>query len=125
MAKSFLDLINPLGISSGIPLLAAISFLTIILASVISSGAVVVLLGPVALNIAQITGTSLLAAGFVTAMSSSFAYMAVAASPACNIVHSSGYLKTSDFLRGGWKMIIASMILLLFMATTYWRIIGI
>lgn len=125
MAKSFLELISPLGIDSGIPLLAAISILTIILASVISSGAVVGLLGPIVLNMAQITDKSILAAGFVTAISSSFAYMAVAASPACNIVYSSGYLKTSDFLRGGWKMIIVSILFLLFMASTYWRLIGI
>lgn len=125
LARSFLDLISPIGINSGIPLLAAISILTIILSSVISSGAVVGLLGPIALNMALISDKSILAAGFVTAISSSFAYMAVAASPACNIVYSSGYLKTSDFLRGGWKMIIVSILLLLLMAATYWRLIGI
>lgn len=124
MAKSFLELISPLGIDSGIPLLAAICILTIILASVISSGAVVGLLGPIVLNMAHFTDKSMLTAGFVTAISSSFAYMAVAASPACNIVYSSGYLKTSDFLRGGWKMIIVSILFLIFMASTYWRLIG-
>lgn len=125
IAKGFLEIIGPIGIESGIPLLAAISILTIIFASIMSSGAVVGLLGPIALNMAHITGTSILAAGFVTAISSSFAYMAVAASPACTIVYSSGYLKVSDFLWGGWRMIIVSVIILLLMASTYWRLIGI
>jgi sodium-dependent dicarboxylate transporter 2/3/5 len=45
--------------------------------------------------------------------------------PACTIVYSSGFLRTTDFLVVGWKMVIASTILMLLAAAVYWPLVGI
>ena len=61
--------------------------------------------------------------GFLTAVASSFAYLTVVGTPACTIVYSSGYLRTTDFLRAGWKMVIVSTILTLIAAWSYWPMV--
>ena len=48
-----------------------------------------------------------------TAISSAFAYLTVVGTPACTIVYASGYLKTTDFLKVGWKMCIVSIIVII------------
>jgi sodium-dependent dicarboxylate transporter 2/3/5 len=62
--------------------------------------------------------------GYVTAVSSAFAYLTVVGTPACTIVYASGYLKASDFLKVGWKMVIASTIIMLAAAKVYWPWLG-
>lgn len=124
ISLSLLDWLKPIGVKEGIPLLAAISIMTILLASVMTSGPTVGILGPIALNIASLSGTSIMAAGFVTVISSSFVYLTAVASPACNIMYGSGYLKRSDFLKAGWKLTLISFLLLLLMCGGYWRLLG-
>jgi sodium-dependent dicarboxylate transporter 2/3/5 len=79
-------------------------------------------LGPITLNMAQHSGDSPVAIGLVTAVSSAFAYFTVVGTPACTIVYASGYLKTTDFLRVGWRMFLASFILILLMSQVYWSL---
>jgi sodium-dependent dicarboxylate transporter 2/3/5 len=62
--------------------------------------------------------------GFVTAVSSSFAYLTVIGTPACVIVYASGYLKTTDFLVVGWKMVLISTAIMLLAASIYWPLLG-
>ena len=62
--------------------------------------------------------------GFVTAVSSAFAYLTVIGTPACTIVYSSGYLKTTDFLKVGYRMLIVSTIILILAASFYWPLLG-
>jgi di/tricarboxylate transporter len=73
---------------------------------------------------ARLAGISVMAAGFVTVISSSFAFMTPIASPACQIVYATGHLRKWDFLRGGWKMVLVSLGLLLLFSQTYWRLVG-
>ena len=61
--------------------------------------------------------------GFITAVSSAFAYLTVVGTPACTIVYASGYLKTTDFLKVGWRMAIVSTVLLLVFALFYWPLL--
>ena len=75
------------------------------------------------MNVALDSGTSVLAMGFVTAMSSAFTYMTVIGSPPNTIIFSSGYLQPRDYLRAGVWMTLASLILLLVLSQTYWRLI--
>ncbi len=124
ISLSFLKWMEPLGISGGLPLLAAISFMTLSLACFVSSGATVGMLGPIMLNIADLSGTSVIAAGFVTVISSSFSFLTPVASPACNIMYGSGFLKRNDFFRAGWKLILVSFTLILLVSRGYWTFFG-
>ncbi len=120
LSHSFLVWLEPTGIQSGLPLLAVMSFITILMAMVMSSGATVGILGPITLNIASLSGTSVIAAGFITVISSSFCFLTAVASPACNIIYGSGYLKKSDF----WKLILLSFIVIQLISAGYWRLLG-
>jgi sodium-dependent dicarboxylate transporter 2/3/5 len=124
IAESFLALLAPFGASEGPGLWVAISVLTAAVSNTMSSGAAVAVLGPIVLNVADHAGESPLLIGFVTAISSSFAYMTVFAAPACAIVYASGYLKTTDFLAAGWKMMITSIIVVMLAALVYWPLLG-
>lgn len=124
VAVSFLEVLAPLGVDHGIGLWAAISALTTAVTNTMSNGAAVAVLGPLVLNIADVAGENPLVIGFITAISSSFAYLTVVGTPACTIVYASGYLKTSDFLKVGWRMAIMSTIVLLVAAAIYWPLVG-
>ncbi len=124
VADSFLHIL-PSAMESGIGLYAAVSALTTIVTNTMSNGAAVAVLGPISLNLANSSGESPLILGFITAISSAFAYLTVIGTPACMIVYASGYLKTTDFLRVGIKMAIMSTIILLLFTVFYWPLLGI
>ena len=125
VAESFLALLAPLGADDGIGLWAAVSLLTTTVTNTMSNGAAVAVLGPIVLKLATVAGESPIVMGFITAVSSSFAYLTVIGTPACTIVYASGYLKTTDFLNVGWKMVVASTIIMLLAATLYWPLLGV
>ncbi|MDA0306349.1 MAG: DASS family sodium-coupled anion symporter [Proteobacteria bacterium] len=125
VAVSFLDFLAPLGANSGFGLWAAISALTTAVTNTMSNGAAVAVLGPIVLKAAVVAEESPLIIGYITAVSSSFAYLTVVGTPACTIVYASGYLKASDFLKVGWKMVVASSIIMLVAAKVYWPLLGI
>ena len=107
------------------PLWAAVSALTTLVTNTMSNGAAVAVLGPIALNLAVVAEESPIVIGFITAISSAFAYLTVIGTPACTIVYASGYLKTTDFLKVGFRMVIMSTILMLLMAWLYWPLVGV
>jgi sodium-dependent dicarboxylate transporter 2/3/5 len=115
IAESFLEILAPLGVDHGIGLAVT---------NTMSNGAAVAVLGPLVLNIADLAGEDPLVIGFITSISSAFAYLTVVGTPACTIVYASGYLKTSDFLVVGWRMAIMSTIVLLVAASVYWPLVG-
>ena len=123
LAQSFLAAIAPLGADSGPGLWAAISVLTAGITNTMSAGAAVAVLGPIVLNIAQVSGESPIIMGFVTAIASAFAYLTVAGQPASTIVYASGYLHPTDFLVAGWRMLVVSIPLLMLAATFYWPLL--
>ncbi len=124
LAGNFLALLAPLGMGEGVGLWAAVSLLTTAVTNTMSNGAAVAVLGPIVLNLAQAAGESPLVIGFITAVSSAFAYLTVVGTPASTIVYASGYLKTTDFLKVGWRMVIMSTIILLLAAAFYWPLLG-
>tara|TARA_B100000700_G_scaffold69282_1_gene76788 strand:- start:241 stop:858 length:618 start_codon:yes stop_codon:yes gene_type:complete len=124
VAMSFLSLLEPFGASDGFGLWAAVSVLTTAVTNMMSNGAAVAVLGPIVLKMATVAGESPITIGFITAISSAFAYLTVVGTPACTIVYASGYLKTTDFLVVGWKMVLASTIIMLLAARLYWPILG-
>jgi sodium-dependent dicarboxylate transporter 2/3/5 len=123
VAQSFIDFVAPLGAGHGIGLWAAIALLTTFVTNTMTAGAAVAVLGPVVLNTASVAGDDPLIVGFITAIASAFAYITAAAHPAFTIIYASGYLKASDFLRAGWRMTVASIVLLLVYALVYWPLI--
>jgi sodium-dependent dicarboxylate transporter 2/3/5 len=124
VAESFLAFLEPIGASDGLGLWAAVSALTTIVTNTMSNGAAVAVLGPVVLNLATVAQESPIVLGFITAVSSAFAYLTVVGTPACTIVYASGYLKTTDFLVVGWKMALVSTIIMLTAAAIYWPLLG-
>ena len=120
VATSFLNLLEPLGASEGFGLWAAVSVLTTAVTNMMSNGAAVAVLGPVVLKMAVVAQESPIIIGFITAISSAFAYLTVVGTPACTIVYASGYLKTTDFLVVGWKMAVISIVIMLSAAFLYW-----
>ncbi len=89
-----------------------------------SNGAAVAVLGPIVLSIAVGSEMNPLAVGMVTAISSAFAYFTVIGTPASTIVYSSGYLRSPDFMRVGWRMALMSFAVLLLASKIYWPLIG-
>ncbi len=124
IAESFLAMLTPLGADQGIGLWAAVSALTTLVTNTMSNGAAVAVLGPIVLNLATAANESPLVIGFITSISSSFAYLTVVGTPACTIVYASGYLKTTDFLVVGWRMATVSSIVLMLAAVFYWPYLG-
>ncbi len=124
LATSFKDMLTPIGVDGGIPLWIALSGLTTAVTNTMSNGAAVAVLGPIVLEIAQASGESPIIIGFITAVSSAFAYLTVIGTPACTIVYSSGYLKTTDFLVVGIRMVIMSTIVLMLFAALYWPLLA-
>ena len=124
VAGKFLDLLNTAGLGEGVGLWAAVSMLTTAVTNTMSNGAAVAVLGPIVLNLAQAAGESPIIIGFITAVSSAFAYLTVVGTPACTIVYASGYLKTTDFLKVGWRMVIMSTLIMLGAAAIYWPMLG-
>ncbi len=116
-------MLAPVGAESGLGLWAAISALTTLVTNTMSNGAAVAVLGPIVLNMATVAGESPILVGFITAVSSAFAYLTVIGTPACTIVYASGYLKATDFLKVGWRMVLMSTLLLLAVSVIYWPIL--
>jgi solute carrier family 13 (sodium-dependent dicarboxylate transporter), member 2/3/5 len=124
LADKFITLLSNIGAESGVGLWLSVSALTTAVTNMMSNGAAVAMLGPVALKMAAVSGESPLLMGYITAISSSFAYLTVVGTPACTIVYASGYLKASDFLAVGWRMLIMSTTVLMLFAYFYWPVLG-
>lgn len=125
VAQNFLDFLAPIGMDEGIGLWAAVSLLTTGVTNTMSNGAAVAVLGPIVLKLAVAAQESPIVIGYITAVSSAFAYLTVVGTPACTIVYASGYLKTTDFLIVGWKMVLMSTIIMLGAAYIYWPLLGV
>ena len=91
-------------------------FLTGILTNFLSNAATVAVLGPVVLDM----GGNPIILGISTSIASSFAYLTIVASPTCMIIHSSGLVKSSDYLKAGWKLFVISVFLLFLISNLYW-----
>ncbi len=123
LARSFIDALTPLGLGQGAGLALAVALLTTFVTNTMTAGAAVAVLGPVVLKAASVSGADPLNIGFVTAISSAFAYITAAAHPAFTIIYASGYLKSSDFIRSGWRMTIVSLFLIMIMSLFYWPLL--
>jgi solute carrier family 13 (sodium-dependent dicarboxylate transporter), member 2/3/5 len=124
VAESFISALTPFGAGEGPGLYAAVALLTTFVTNTMTAGAAVAVLGPVVLKTAAVSNTDPIAIGFITAISSAFAYITAAAHPAFTIVYASGYLKASDFVRAGIRMTVMSLILIMLASLFYWPLIA-
>ena len=127
MARSAIDALAPLGMDSGLPLMAVSNGLTAILTNLMADGPAAAAVGPIALNMAGLVhpGTTYLPfMAMSTAIASSFAYCLIIGTPPNAIVYASGFLEPKDYLRVGIPMWIIANILLLLMTGIYWMMRG-
>ena len=123
VARNFVELLRPIGLATGAGLDAAIALLTTFVTNTMTAGAAIAVLGPIVLKTASAGGADPLVAGFIAAISSAFAYITAAAHPAFTIIYASGYLTGKDFLKSGWRMTIASLVVLMVFAFMYWPLL--
>ena len=93
--------------------------ITGMLTNLLSNAATVAVLGPIVLDM----GGNPLITGIMTSIASSFAYLTIVASPTCMIIHSTGLITSSDYLKAGWKLFIISVVLLLLISMFYWPVL--
>ncbi len=124
VAKQIELLFDMMGLHYQVVMIGVIAFTTMLLANMMGHGPAVALVGPVALILAQNVGIDSITAGFITVSACSYSFMTVIGSPAGNIVYSSGELKTSDYLKAGFKMTLVSLLLIYLMRYTYWALLS-
>lgn len=106
-------------------LIAVIALLTIFLTEVMSNTAVVAVLLPVCLNIAQTYGTlSPEVITFTVTLSAGLAFMLPMGTPATAIAYSSGFLNRKDFIKAGICMNFIAWGVFLLVAKFYWPLLG-
>ena len=123
LAQTVIAMLRPFGAATGTGLEIAVALLTTGVSNTMTAGAAVAVLGPVVLKTAHVAGQDPIVIGFITAISSAFGYLTPAAQPAFTIIYASGYLRGSDFLKIGHRMMIVSLLLLFAVAQLYWPFI--
>ena len=123
VAGTYLGMMTAIGLGSGLALLISVAVLITLVTNTMSSGAAVAVLAPITLKIAMLSGLNPLMMGFVTAIASAFGFLSIASHPGITIIYSAGYLPARDFLRHGWKIALACLIILIVYAATYLQLI--
>ncbi len=127
LARTVLDLLSPLGMDAGLPLMAISNGLTSILTNLMADGPAAAAVGPIALNMAGLVHPGTFYLPFMamsTAIASSFAYCLIIGTPPNAIVYASGYLEPKDYLRVGIPIWFVVNILLLVITAVYWNLRG-
>ncbi len=122
VANAMLNGFSAIHVGGGLVLMVLIAIITMLVANIMSHGPAVAILGPIFLEVAVLSDTSIVLVGFIVAMASSFTYMTLIGSPANTIVYGSNFIEPKDFFKAGWKISIASIIILTLIAATYWQL---
>ena len=127
MARSIVEGLATIGLTSGATLLGVGTAVTAGLTNLMADGPAAAAVGPIALNMAGVShpGTALIPfMGLATACASSFAYLLIIGTPPNAIIYSSGYVEAKDFLRVGIPCFILAFVVLLLLSTFLWPLIG-
>ncbi len=127
IARSVIDLMAPLGLNAGLPLMAVSNGLTAVMTNLMADGPAAAAVGPITLNMAGLVhpGTTFLPfMAMSTAIASSFAYCLIIGTPPNAIVYASGYLEPKDYLRVGIPLWFFANILLLLLVGGFWAFRG-
>ncbi len=127
LARSIVDLLAPMGLDKGLPLLMTGGTITALITNLMADGPAAAAVGPVTLSLAGYAhpGTTFIPfMAMATAICASFAFCLIIGTPPNAIVYSSGYLTAKDFLRVGLIMWVAALLVVSLMAGVYWRLLG-
>jgi solute carrier family 13 (sodium-dependent dicarboxylate transporter), member 2/3/5 len=127
LARSVTETLAPLGMNSGLPLMAISNGLTAVVTNLMADGPAAAAVGPVTLNIAALVhpgSTFLPFMAMSTGISASFAYCMIIGTPPNAIIYSSGYVTAKDFLRIGIPLWFLAQIILLALTAFYWQFRG-
>jgi sodium-dependent dicarboxylate transporter 2/3/5 len=127
LARTIIDVLAPLGMDHGIPLMLVNNGLTACLTNLMADGPAAAAVGPISLNMAGLVhpGTTYLPfMAMGTAISSSFAYALIIGTPPNAIVYASGYLEPKDYLKVGVPMWFAANIVTILLVVVYWCVRG-
>ena len=116
IANNFLNFVDNIFINTQFSHSIISIIITSSLTNILSNAATIAVLGPIIINI---SGDSIVLP-MITALSSAFGFLTIVASPSYMIIYSSGLLKSSDFIRGGWKMMGTSIVLLIIFSNFIW-----
>ncbi|MGA1529493.1 MAG: SLC13 family permease [Kiritimatiellia bacterium] len=105
-------------------LILILGILSLVLTEFISNAAVVSVLMPVGLGLADTMGLSLEAVTLAIALPSGLSYVMPMGTPATAIAFSSGYIPRGRFIRFGFLMNLFSLIAFILVAWLYWPTIG-
>lgn len=126
LAKQLIAAAAAVGVTKGLPLLAATTAITALTTNTMADGPTVAVLGPIFLKVAEFADTSPFVIGVATSLASAFSFLLVISTPANAIVYGPGFLRASDFLKaGGILFIISTGLLVVAMAGIWWRMLGI
>ena len=127
LARSVIDTLAPLGVDSGLPLMAVSNGLTAVLTNLMADGPAAACVGPITLNMAGLVHPATTYLPFMamsTAVASSFAFCLIIGTPPNAIVYASGYLEPKDYLRVGIPIFFVANIALLLLTAIYWNFRG-
>lgn len=127
MARTVIDFLTPLGMNSGLPLMATSNGITAVMTNLMADGPAAAAVGPISLNMAGLVhpgSTFIPFMAMATAISSSFAYCLIIGTPPNAIVYASGYLEPRDYLRVGLPMWFFANILIILFTSIYWNMMG-
>lgn len=105
-------------------LIIILGFLSLTLTEFISNAAVVSVMMPVGLGLANVTGLSPEAVTLAIALPSGLSYMLPMGTPATAIAYSSGFITTKRFATYGFLMNTISLIFFILVTWLYWPLIG-
>jgi sodium-dependent dicarboxylate transporter 2/3/5 len=125
LAKNLLGIVATIGVTKGLPLLAATTTITALTTQTMADGPTIAVLGPIFLKLAELSGTSPTAVGIATSLGSAFSFLLVIATPANAIVYGPGFLKGVDFLKAGGPLFLFSLMLTMALAGIWWRVLGV
>ena len=127
LARSCIDLLAPLGMDQGIPLMLTSNGLTSIITNLMADGPAAAAVGPITLNMAGLVhpgSTFLPFMAMGTAIASSCAYILIIGTPPNAIVYASGYLEPKDYLRVGVPIWIVANVVVVLLTWLYWSFRG-
>ncbi len=127
MARSIIQLVEPLGLATGNGLLALGTMVTAGMTQLMADGPAAASVGPITLNMAAVSNPGTVIVPFMTlatAAASSMAYLLIIGTPPNAIVYASGHLEMKDYFRVGVPCLAFGLLLLILLSATYWAWIG-
>ncbi|MBI5233083.1 MAG: DASS family sodium-coupled anion symporter [Deltaproteobacteria bacterium] len=105
--------------------IAFFSFLTLVLTECMSNAAVIAVLLPIGIGLAERFAMSPMLITYAIAIPAGLAFALPMATPANAIAASSNYITVSDLMKGGVIMTVVSWIVIMLVAAFWWPLIGI